>query len=257
MSLQYRVRKIIKKGRNNFQAIKCKKNVGDLSVEYDMAASTINTILKNEEEIRSLQVADRISRLSSSRCNITEQMETLLLVWINEKQMAGDSVSEAIIFEKVKQLFEELGAKAPSTSTGPVKEFFGTKGWFTGIRERAGLHSIVRHAEAASRERDAAEQHREKFKKILEEGGLCFALLEGQKSRIKQSILDSYFKKVDKRPPTYEPPTGQSRKLSRKMTPLPPTPCDILRFLLGKVCLYFHWGRLFMLFVCIRFLCLL
>jgi len=35
-----------------------------------------------------------ISRLSSSRCNIMEQTETLLLVWINEKQMAGDSVSE-------------------------------------------------------------------------------------------------------------------------------------------------------------------
>ena len=35
-----------------------------------------------------------ISRLSGSCCNIMEQMETLLLVWINEKQMAGDSVSE-------------------------------------------------------------------------------------------------------------------------------------------------------------------
>ena len=44
-------------------------------------------------------------------------METLLLVWINEKQMAGDSVSAAIIIEKAKQLFEELGAKAPCTNT--------------------------------------------------------------------------------------------------------------------------------------------
>ena len=56
-----------------------------------------------------------------------EQMETLLLVWINEKQMAGG----VTICEKAKQLFEELGAKAPSTSTGHVKEFFGTKGWVT------------------------------------------------------------------------------------------------------------------------------
>jgi len=47
-----------------------------------------------------------ISRLSSSHYNITEQLETLLLVWINKKQMAGDSVSEAIICEKVKRLFE-------------------------------------------------------------------------------------------------------------------------------------------------------
>jgi len=29
-----------------------------------------------------------------------------------------------------------------------------------------------------------------------------------QKFRIKQSNMDSFFKKVDKRPPTDEPPTG-------------------------------------------------
>jgi len=41
--------------------------------------------------------------------------------------MAGDSVSEAIICEKDKQLFEELGAKASSTSTGPVKELLAPR----------------------------------------------------------------------------------------------------------------------------------
>jgi CRISPR/Cas system-associated exonuclease Cas4 (RecB family) len=50
-------------------------------------------------------------------------MKPLLLVCINGKQMAGDRVNQAIICEKAKQLFEELGAKAPSTSTGPMKEF--------------------------------------------------------------------------------------------------------------------------------------
>jgi hypothetical protein len=43
-----------------------------------------------------------------------EQMSTLLLVWINEKQMTGYSVSEAIICKNFKKLFEELGAKAAS-----------------------------------------------------------------------------------------------------------------------------------------------
>ena len=42
----------------------------------------ISTILKNKEEIKSVQVTQGISKLSSSHCNITEQMETLLLVWI-------------------------------------------------------------------------------------------------------------------------------------------------------------------------------
>ena len=104
-----------------------------------MAKSMISTILKNKEEIKSAQVTKGNSRLSSSHCNITEQMETLLLVWINEKQMAVDSDSEVIICEKAKQLFEELGAKAPSTNTTPVKEFFGAKGWSTRFRKRTGL----------------------------------------------------------------------------------------------------------------------
>ena len=135
-----------------------------------MAKSTISTIVKTDE-IKSAQVAKGNSRLSSSRCNITEQMETLLLVWINEKQMAGDSVGEAIICEKARRVLEKLGAKAPSTSTGPVKEFFGTKEWFTGFRKRTGLHSVLRHGEAGSGDRDSAEQHREKFRKTIEEGG--------------------------------------------------------------------------------------
>jgi hypothetical protein len=52
--------------------------------------------------LKSAKEAKGISRLSSSRCNITEQMETLPLVWINEKQMAGDSVRQEIICEKAK-----------------------------------------------------------------------------------------------------------------------------------------------------------
>ena len=84
--------------------------------------------------------------------------------------MKGDSVSEVIICEKAKQLFEELGAKASIISTGHVKEFFfGTKWWFTRFRKRTGLHSVVRHGEADSGYREAAEQHREKFMKIFEE----------------------------------------------------------------------------------------
>jgi hypothetical protein len=40
-----------------------------------------------------------------------EQMEALLLVWINENQMAGDSASEMISCE-ARKLFEEIKAKA-------------------------------------------------------------------------------------------------------------------------------------------------
>jgi hypothetical protein len=72
--------------------------------------------------------------------------------------MIGDRVSEAIICEKIKPLFEELGAKAPNTRAGHVKEFFFwvTKGWFTGFRERTGLECC----KAASGDMNAAEHRR-------------------------------------------------------------------------------------------------
>jgi len=40
-----------------------------------MDKSTISTILKNKEEIKSAEVTKGIFRLSSSHCNIMEQME--------------------------------------------------------------------------------------------------------------------------------------------------------------------------------------
>ena len=44
-----------------------------------------------------------------------------------------------------------------------------------------------------------------------------------QKSRIKRSNLDSFFKKVDKHPPTDEPPIGQSPKMIRNDDYFPST----------------------------------
>ena len=37
-----------------------------------------------------------------------EEMEKLLLVWIHQKQLAGDSVSELLICEKAKELYNNL-----------------------------------------------------------------------------------------------------------------------------------------------------
>jgi hypothetical protein len=61
-----------------------------------------------------------------------------------------------------------------------------------------------------------------------------------QKSRINLSTLDSFFQRVDKRPPTDEPPSVQSPKMSRNDNSSPSPLCDFLSFSLGKVCLYFQ-----------------
>ena len=81
MSGQNRVRKLINLDikKEIISKRKSGKSVGDLSAEYGMAKLTISIIKKkNKEEIKRAQVAKGISRLSSSRSNITEQVEALL-----------------------------------------------------------------------------------------------------------------------------------------------------------------------------------
>jgi hypothetical protein len=52
-------------------------------------------------------------------------METHPLVWINEKRMAGDSASAAIICEKAKQMFEdEDKGKSHNIPAEGLKELF-------------------------------------------------------------------------------------------------------------------------------------
>ena len=74
--------------------------VVDLAQQYDRTTSTICTILKKKNEIKGIASAKGVSRLSKQRTDIHEKMEKLLLLWINEKQLAGDTLTEAIIAEK-------------------------------------------------------------------------------------------------------------------------------------------------------------
>ena len=64
--------------------------VSDLAVQYGMAKSTISTVLKNREAIKAAEVAKGIKSLTSKRLPAVEEVEKLIMAWINEKQLAGD-----------------------------------------------------------------------------------------------------------------------------------------------------------------------
>jgi hypothetical protein len=56
----------------------------DLAVQYGMAKSTIWTILKNREAIKAADVAKGVKSLISKRLPAVEEVEKILMVWINE-----------------------------------------------------------------------------------------------------------------------------------------------------------------------------
>jgi len=66
----------------------------DLTIQYCMAKSTISTILKNREAIKATDVAKGVKSLTSKRLPAVE-VEKLLMVWINEKQLAGEGRRES------------------------------------------------------------------------------------------------------------------------------------------------------------------
>ena len=116
--------------------------VSDLAVQYGMAKSTISTILKNREAIKAADVAKGVKSLTSKRLPAVEEAEELLIVRINEKQLAGDSVSE-----KARLLYSDITRDTPGSS---AEEFKASKGWFDNFKKRTEIHSVVRHGEAAS-----------------------------------------------------------------------------------------------------------
>ena len=91
--------------------------VSDLAVQYVMAKLTISTILKNGEAIKAADVAKGVKSLTSKRMPAVEKVEKTLMIWFNEKQLAGDSVSEAIICEKARLLYSDITRDTPGSST--------------------------------------------------------------------------------------------------------------------------------------------
>jgi len=97
-----------------------------------------------------------------------EEVEKLLMVWINEKQLADDNVSGAIICEKAALLYSDITRDTPGSS---AEKFKASKGWFENFKKRKGVHSVVRHGEAASSNKGAAEKFVEKFKDFVDRKG--------------------------------------------------------------------------------------
>uniref|UniRef100_A0A8C5PXM0 HTH CENPB-type domain-containing protein n=1 Tax=Leptobrachium leishanense TaxID=445787 RepID=A0A8C5PXM0_9ANUR len=169
-------KKVEKEGGKEMITVEVKKEIIDkhergmrvanIARFYNKSTSTICTILKRKEEIKGLDAAKGVTRVSKQRPRVLEDVEKLLLVWINEKQLVGDALSENIICEKAKALYADLESNRPGTST-ENEGFKASRGWFDNFKRRSGIHSVVRHREAASSDTKAAEAFAAEFHKLM------------------------------------------------------------------------------------------
>ena len=92
--------------------------VSDLAAQYNMAKSMISTSLKNKDVIKAVDAAKGMTIVrSNQRPQIMDEVEKLLLIWIKEKELDGDSISEGIICEKALRIYADLVKETLSTST--------------------------------------------------------------------------------------------------------------------------------------------
>ena len=144
--------------------------VSDLALQYGMAKSTISRLLKNKDTIKKADEAKGVTVISKQRPQIMEEMEKLLLFFIKEKELAGNSISEAFICEKALHIYDDLMKKRAGTSGGESDDSFTFKarrGWFEIFKHRTGIHHVARHREAASSDQAGAEKYVAEFNEYV------------------------------------------------------------------------------------------
>lgn len=108
--------------------------VCQLSSMFHMPTSTICTIIKNKAAIKAADVAKGVTTLTARRSKGIDDMEKLLLLWINGKQLAGDVISEAVICEKAKALHNDI-----VKDLAQKEDFKASRGWFENFKRRSGF----------------------------------------------------------------------------------------------------------------------
>ncbi|XP_077784200.1 putative CENPB DNA-binding domain-containing protein 1 [Podarcis muralis] len=186
--------------------------VTDIAREYGRNPSTIRTILKMREKILATDAAKGVTRIVKNHPAVLEEVEKLLLIWIEEKQRAGDTVSEAVICEKAKALHADLIREQPGTS-GEPEVFKASRGWFERFKTRSGIH----RQDLASKWKEVqtfAEQHHPE-KHVAHDVGNIFdtrvmsPFREVLKRRMKQQTMDRFLSKkqrVEEEPSSSGPP---------------------------------------------------
>ncbi|UYV70559.1 hypothetical protein LAZ67_7003536 [Cordylochernes scorpioides] len=110
--------------------------VVDLSRQYGHSTSMICSVLKRKESIKSVTPAKGLTIISKLRTSLHENMEKLLMVWVTENQLQGDTLTQTIICEKARAIYRDLLKQTPQTSIDEALEesFKASRGWMVETR---------------------------------------------------------------------------------------------------------------------------
>ena len=93
-------------------------------------------------------------------------MECLLNIWIYEQNQCQTPVSQKLIQEKAKHLFEDLKSKGGESSQSET--FHASRGWFEKLKRRSNLHNFKVIDKTASMDTEVAEPFPHQLAAIIE-----------------------------------------------------------------------------------------
>jgi hypothetical protein len=94
-----------------------------------------------------------------------EKMEKLLVLWVDDMNQNNVPVTQVVILNEAKSLFDEICEESGSTET-----FMASKGWFNQFKNRSKIHNVKVSGEAASADVAVAEEYPSEFKHLVDEG---------------------------------------------------------------------------------------
>lgn len=93
-------------------------------------------------------------------------------MWLNGKQLAGASISEATVCEKARKLDSYLLQKTKNLSTSATSNKLKTSHeWFDKFQKRCGIHSVIRHSEDSSSDKASAETYKQESMQFIKAEG--------------------------------------------------------------------------------------
>ncbi|XP_068245470.1 putative CENPB DNA-binding domain-containing protein 1 [Palaemon carinicauda] len=85
--------------------------VTELARQYERSTSTICTLLKKKDAIKTTKPSTGLGILSKLCSDIHNEMQRLLLIWIEEKQLVGKTMTKTIICENASGIYDDLKGK--------------------------------------------------------------------------------------------------------------------------------------------------
>lgn len=141
--------------------------LAEIGSMYEKLLPMISSIFAKREAIKETNVAKDVNVLTKQRSQAIEDFEQLLLIWIKQKQLDGDCISEAIICGKARLLYTDLIQKMSAC----LRDFKASRDWFEKFLRRTGIHSDTRCGDWSS-DKSGDEIFVSEFKDYAEAEGI-------------------------------------------------------------------------------------